>query len=251
MKQYLLILILVGIMVMPGYGQKDSSNESAKELMSSYYNDNFSPFKKGNWYVTLNLSLASETLQNAEKSFVSVINGKSNDYNIGTGTGYYFSGNFAAGLGFVFGESIFDGTILKLGDTVQNNSITTNYKLTPLLRSSIPLVPNKRLSIYIDMVVGVGWGNTVSRETRNNETVSKSYGNDLEFGLGINPGLTFFVMENFALEVGVNLIGYEFQQSKTTTNDGPESITRTNDINFSLDILKLKLALTYYIGTKK
>lgn len=250
MKQHLFILILAWMMAMPGFGQDSSFEESPRSLFSSYYNENFTPFKKGNYYVTLNMSLSSETLQNTTKSFVTIIDGKDSYYNIGVGTGYYFSDNFAGGIGFVFGESIFDGTLLRNNDTVQNNSVTTDFKLTPLLRSSIPLVPNQRLSVYIDMVIGVGWGSTVSRETKNNETVSKSYAHNFGFGVGVNPGLTFFVIQNFALEIGVNLVGYQYQQSKEVENDGPESISRSNDINFSIDLLQLQLALTYYIGTK-
>lgn len=229
----------------------DKSKDDPKSLMSTYYNDNFSPFQKGNYFVTFTVSLNSDDYNNASYQFQNVIQGESGDYSLKLTGGYYFSDNFAGSLGFQYGNTNFDGTVLKLRDTINKKSLTKSYTINPSLRSSIPLVKNQRLSLYVDMGFGIGWGNTVSRNYNDVETLEKTYADNFSFGVGISPGVTYFVMENFAMEVGLNILGYNYSKSTSTENDGPDSIVKSQSIDFNLDLLSLKLALAYYIGTKK
>ena len=251
MKNFILLLIFSGILF-TGYSQETSISKknSPKSLMSSYYKDDFKPFKKNNWYVSFIMSLKKETLKNEPYKLESIIDGSSIDYSLGFGTGYYFSDNFAAGLGFDFGQSEFNGFVLVKNDTINKMSLTDSYRLTPRLRSSIPLVASNRLSVFIDIGVGFGWGNTVTRDEYDNGTISKSYADNLSFGVGINPGVTFFVMENISLEAGLNLIGYNYDRTIVTEDAGEESIDETHEVDFKLNLLKLNLGLTYYIITK-
>ena len=253
MKKILSLIIFLGCISTTVFSQESDKSEKAspKSLMSSYYKDNFNPFEKNNMYVSLVMSLKSETVKNKPEGLETIIDGKSTDYSFGISTGYYFSDNFAAALGFDFGQSEFSGLVLSRNDTINKKSLTDNYSLTPTLRSSIPLVPSQRLSIYVDLGFGFGWGNTVTRDENSNGTISKSYADNFSFGVGINPGIVFFVMENFAMEIGVNLVGYNYSQSTVTQDEDMEYIDETHEINFKLNLLKLNLALSYYIGTKK
>lgn len=230
---------------------KDENKDNPKSLMSTYYNNNFTPFQKGNSFVNFTVSLNSDDYTNASYQFQNVIQGESGDYSIKLTGGYYFSDNFAGSLGFQYGNTNFDGTVLKLHDTINKKSLTKSYTINPSLRSSIPLVKNQRLSLYVDMGFGIGWGNTVSRNYNNDETLEKTFADNFSFGIGISPGVTYFVMENFAMEIGLNILGYNYDKSTSTENDGPESIVKNQSIDFNLDLLSLKLALAYYIGTKK
>ena len=95
-------LLLVGTFFCVIYhtnAQQDTSDKDAENLIFSYYNDNFNPFKKGNWLVTLQMSLQNENYTNVKQLLQTVVDGKSNDMAILVGTGYYFSDFFG-----VFGE---------------------------------------------------------------------------------------------------------------------------------------------------
>jgi len=218
--------------------------------MSSYYNENFEPFAKKNWYATLNMSLKGEDLTNEPHFSKDVLDGKSTIYKIVVGTGYYFSDNFAAGLGFSFGENRFTGDVIDRNDTIYSNSLTYDYSLSPLLRSSIPVVPNKRLSLYVDLGFSFGWGNTASRDEYYSGMISKSYADNFSFGAGVAAGVTFFIMESFAVELGLPIVGYYYTMSKNTVDEEAEAIDRSHEVAFELDLLGINLGLTYYIGTK-
>lgn len=253
LKILFLIILLTGMTSTYSFGQENNTSQSsAKSLISTYYNDGFEPFEKRNWYTSFSMSLKNEEMKNMQQTFQTVLDGTNDNYEIDLGVGYYFSDYFAIILLGTFGESEFIGTVIKSNDTIFQQSLQVNYGLTPSLRASIPLVPNNRLSLFIDLSVGVGWGNTVARNTFNDSTITKSYIDDLNFNIGINPGVTFFAMENFALEIGLNILGYKYSESTESYNDDPqeESSYKTNEIDFRLDLLDLSLSLTYYIRAK-
>lgn len=251
MKIKLLFLVLLLCAISTTFGQENASDQDAKSLMSSYYNDNFNPFQKGNWLVTFSMSLENEKYTNVEQLLQTIVEGKSNDMVLKVGTGYYFSDYFAAVLGFSYEESRFNGEVNQGLQTVDQNSLSTTYGLAPQLRASIPVVPNQRLNLFVDAGFNVGWGNTVSRNEKDGETLSKSYADNLELGVGISPGITFFVMQNFCLEVGLDILGYNYSKSTTTDDNGDPQIDEVSSVDFKLNLTSLGLGLTYYIGTKK
>jgi hypothetical protein len=53
-------------------------------------------------------------------------------------------------------------------------------------------------------------------------------------------------MENFALEIQLDVLGYELNTSTKTTNGGDESKTTRQNIDFDIELLSLKLGLSYY-----
>lgn len=254
-----LLTVIIGFGPLTVFCQDTVSTDKptdARSLMLTYYDEDFHPFKKRNWYVSFETALDKQDLTNERHILENVIDGHGSNYNIGLSTGYYFSDNYAAGIGFNFSESQFNGdvlgtTVLSRNDTINKNSISNQYSILPHLRSSIPLSANQRLNIFIDLGFSVGWGNTVTRDYNSNGSLSKSYADNLSFGVGVSPGITFFAMQNFAIELGLSLIGYNYKVKNTTVDDLPESVDVKQSIDFNLSLLRLNVALTYYIIRKK
>lgn len=99
--------------------------------------------------------------------------------------------------------------------------------------------------------MGFGWGNTDLTNTGRFNPTEESTAKDFSFGVGVLGGLTFFAMENFAIEIGLDILSYKYAANTTYDYDEPESKNDSSTIDFSLDLLSLDLALTYYIGSKK
>ncbi|WP_439182722.1 hypothetical protein [Carboxylicivirga taeanensis] len=221
------------------------------ELLSSYYNTNFSPFKKKNIYVGLSFSLADKKLQNTNYLFQEVIDGQRLNYDLVAKVGYY-TGNYGmAGLNVNYYQNRFEGTIFRDPDTLQSNSITRGFAIVPHFRSSVPLTPNERLSFFTDVGLSFGMAHNLKRETKNHDDVDKQFSKDYYLGIGISPGITFFAMENFAFEMQLNVLGYQLHISETRKNEGPLSREVRQNVNFNIDILSLELGLAYYFGSKK
>ena len=249
------ISILVGTLLYGSvaHAQADTSKVSYTpyELLSSYYKDDFKPFKKGNSYVGLSFSVQDKNLINTERILGKVLNGDNQNYNLLFKGGYYLWNYAMVGLNFNYSQSKFTGRVFVDPDTTQVNSISRGYSFTPNFRSSIPLTASERFSFFIDLGVSLGWSSTVDEQIKNLDEISKSFSTQFNFGIGISPGITFFAMENFAFELQLNVLGYTYQLTKTKTDGQDDARDERNNVNFSIDILSLDIGLAYYIGSGK
>ena len=196
----------------------------------------------------LSFSLEDVKTENRDVLIETILDGDRTKYDINLKGGYYI-GNYAmAGINFTYSENKFSGLILKDSDSIQSNSITRGYAVTPNFRSTVPLTANERFSFFTEIGLTFGGGNTVKRDVKNIDEVDKSYTKNFNFRVGISPGVTFFVMENFAFEIQLDLLGYELDSSKTTVNDIDESSRTTQNIDLNINLLSLQLGLAYYFG---
>jgi hypothetical protein len=220
--------------------------------MSKYYDEDFNPFSKGNWYVGFAFSLQDQELQNQARLFDKVLDGKDLRYDLTFRGGYFLGDYFMVGGNLIYDRQKFTGTIVQESDTIQRENISSIGTIAPTIKSYFPLTKNNRLSFFNELGLGFGFGNSVSRDTKNQDEINKSYTDEFAFTAGISPGITFFAIENFAFEIQLNnLIGYELQVSNKTTNESEESKVTTHNVNFNIDLLSLNLGLAYYFGSKK
>jgi len=78
-----------------------------------------------------------------------VIDGNSINYDVSLKGGYYSGDYNMIGLNLEYNEMRFTGTLFQDPDTVQSNSITRGYTITPNLRTSLPLTATERLSFFV------------------------------------------------------------------------------------------------------
>jgi hypothetical protein len=254
MKYLLVVFILILVLPLKGLAQENQDEDNGRspyELMSSYYSEQFKPFKKGNVYTGLAFSLSDRSLSNVDQLVQNVVDGQDNSFNIVLKGGYYTGDYAMVGINFEYTQEKFEGTLFRDPDTVQSNSISRAYTITPNVRSSVPLTKNERLSFFTEVGLSLGVGNTLTRNTKNLDEIEKVYSDDFNLRLGISPGITFFAMENFAFEVQLDVLGYELQVRKREINGVEQSRDVRNNVDFNIDILSLKLGLAYYFGAGK
>lgn len=254
MKYLLVVFILILVLPLKGLAQENQDEDGGRspyELMSSYYSEQFKPFKKGNVYTGLAFSLSDRSLSNVNQLVQNVVDGQDNSFNIVLKGGYYTGDYAMVGINFEYTQEKFEGTLFRDPDTVQSNSISRAYTITPNVRSSVPLTKNERLSFFTEVGLSLGVGNTLTRNTKNLDEIEKVYSDDFNLRLGISPGITFFAMENFAFEVQLDVLGYELQVRKREINGVEQSRDVRNNVDFNIDILSLKLGLAYYFGAGK
>lgn len=221
------------------------------ELLTSYYENDFKPFKKKNWYTGLAFSLDDRNASNTKGLLQNIIDGNELNYKIEV-KGGYFTGDYGmVGLGIEYYQNKFAGQVFRDPDTLQSNSITRGYGITPFIRSAIPLTANERLSFFTAVGIGFGMATTNNRSIKNLDEIEKSYTTEYGFGIGLSPGVTFFAMENFAFEIQINVLGYDLSVKETTRNGTDVSRDVRQNVNFSIDLLSLDLGLSYYFNRKK
>lgn len=230
---------------------KTKESSTPYELMSSYYNEDFKPFKQRNYYVGLTFNLEDKQQTNTSTLLGTVIDGDRIGYDLSLKAGYYTGDYGMLGANFNYYESKFVGDIFRDPDTIQSNAITRGFSITPNFRSSVPLTENERLSFFTAVGLTFGVSNTLSRDIKNLDVVDKAYATDYNFRLGISPGITFFAIESFAFEVQLNVLGYELKVSEQSQNEGAQSREVKQNVDFTIDLFSLDLGLSYYFGAKK
>nr|WP_319398582.1 hypothetical protein [uncultured Carboxylicivirga sp.] len=252
--------LLVGVMSMLGFVTKsqeinlalsDSTKLTPYDLMSNYYTNDFRPFKKKNIYIGLDFSVKDRQQTNVDQILQRVVDGQQLDFSVQFKGGYYIGDYAMVGLNFKYYQEKFKGQIYREPDTIMSNSISRGYEFTPNIRSSVPLTRNERLSFYTQFGITAGVANTLKRDITRFDEVSKTYTTDYNFRIGISPGMTFFVMENFAFEVQLDVLGYEMKVRDRTVDGEDESRVVRQNVNFNIDLLSLNLGLSYYIGRGK
>ncbi|RXP64543.1 hypothetical protein EC396_00785 [Lutibacter sp. HS1-25] len=247
--QLFLICSIIGLYSISSFAQKEEK-PSPYEFLSTYYNQDFSPFAKRNVYLGLAFSLDSKNIENTDYLVQQVLDGDRVNFNVSLKGGYYLGDYAMVGLDLEYFEKKFEGNIFKSPDSLYSNSITRGFEITPNFRSSIPLTKNERFSFFAQLGVTYGRGNTLVRNIKNIDEVDKTYATDYNLRLGLSPGVTFFVMENFCFEVQLDVLGYELSVSKSTDNNEPPSRQVRQQVDLSIDVLSLHLGLGYYFGSK-
>lgn len=225
----------------------DDKKYSPYELLSSYYNTDFKPFKKGTIYFGMSMSLEDRSMENTENLFQKVIDGNRVNFSVLIKSGYYINDYSMVGLDVNIFENKFEGILFKDPDTVESNTVTRGYSFTPNYRTTIPLTKNERLSFFTAAGLTLGKSNTLKRETKNTDEIEKSFAENYNLRLGLSPGVTFFAMENFALEVQLDVVGYELNIENKTKNGVEKSRDVRHNVDFKLNLLSLKFGVAYYL----
>ncbi|WP_215224959.1 hypothetical protein [Echinicola shivajiensis] len=256
MNKKCLIFIQCFLLLFTGVGAKGYAQEISKEnyspydLLSSYYEEGFEPFKKGNFYTGLSFSLTDRKLENTDFLIQKVIDGEHLDYDVTLKGGYYTGDYGMVGVDVEFYQDKFTGITFQDPDSLQSNRISRGLSVSPNFRSSVPLTNDERLSFFTVLGVTFGGGRTLSRKTKNLDEIEKVYGSEFNFRVGLSPGLTFFVMEAFAIEVQLDVLGYDLKVTKNTMNNTETAIETRQNIDFNINLLSLDLGLAYYFGAK-
>mgnify|MGYP000524835010 CR=1 FL=1 len=252
MRLKILLFILPSLFLVPfkGYGQDNNEDQSYTpyELLSSYYSNDFKPFKKSNFYLGLAFSVEDKYMENTSYLIKQVVEGNRTNFNVKLKGGYYIGDYTMAGINVSYFQNKFNGDVFSSPDTVQSNAITRGFTITPNIRPSFPLTANERLSFFTEIGLTYGLNTTLTRDIKYEDEITKTYETVNNFKVGISPGITFFAMENFAFEVQLNVLGYSMEISEKTINDVETSRQVRHNVDFKLSLLTLDMGLAYYFG---
>ena len=251
MKCFTLLIITIFITT-SGMSQERKDSLNPYELLTKYYEEGFKPFAKGNYYSGIAFSLTNSNLENSSKGFDKVIAGIDKTTSITFKGGYFLKDYIMTGMNFELGRDEFGGNIDVSGDTVSRQTMRKYLSFSPVIKSYVPLTKNNRLSFFTEIGLGAKFANSLSEDISNVDVYTRKYGKDFTFSAGLGAGVTFFALENIAIEVMLkNLVGYELKISKQRQNNVDYSKKTTHNVNFDINLLSLKVGVAYFIQPKK
>ncbi len=234
--------------------QSVSSNEkpSRNGLLAGLYPvDKTEAIQKGNLFFGTTLFLMQA---NTEDDALNVIFG-----DIYSADGYYFSlegfgGYFikdAMAIGLRAGYSRtkvdIDFSILEdLADVAQHRKYLSNgFFVQPYLKNYLKVFDSKTIYFFNETSFSVEYSYGIS-QTDEDEDLSKTRNRSWSFEFGINPGLSIMVLDRFAFETSVGLLGLSSSVIEMEENGETHSEFTYSIVNFTINLLALDFSLVYF-----
>ncbi|MGM9735559.1 MAG: hypothetical protein ACI3ZL_04035 [Candidatus Cryptobacteroides sp.] len=165
---------------------------------------------------------------------------------------YMVADNVAVGASFSYGRTLLDMESADLSISQITMSVDDYYRLAQtftgalVFRPFIPLGRTGRFALFAQ--VELGYSNTLI-----NNTVEISSGTKGTFTarnkmlVGINPGLTAFLSNHFAMELSVGILGFNYTWISQIHNQVEQGTSSLSNASFMLNLASVSVGLSYYL----
>ena len=172
------------------------------------------------------------------------------DWEVNFNVGYFVKDDFAVGAEVSYGRRKEDISYTADNKDVTENSAAYAVTFSPNIRNYFG---TGRFKVFNQTSLIFKTGNEIKR-VYNADDQDKIRTHTYNFGIGLQPGVAFFVDRFAAVEASINLLGWETEIRESVTNDTETSRVVTNDVSFRINVLTLNIGIGIYInelGTKK
>ncbi len=168
--------------------------------------------------------------------------------------GYFVSDNNCIGvkLGYSTLSANLDNFNLNIMEDLNislNNLAYTgkSYSAGIFHRGYLGLTRNGQLAVFNEtsLMFENGVNHFLRGDEANGITDTKTVSNSIT--LGLNPGISVFVLDNVSAEVSVGIVGLNYKQSRQYTNDVESGMYTTAGANFKINILNINIGITMHI----
>jgi hypothetical protein len=160
--------------------------------------------------------------------------------------GYTIKSNFSMGIGLNYMTKKYEQLITtNTGILINEKYISRSYGFNPLIKNFIPIDKNHRFYLFTQTKLFYEFTQSVTQNDAQGEivrTIDKIHA----FGFAFEPGITAFMVRNFALEVSVPLAGYKSKYKISQVTNMPDEHIYTNSLDFKINVLQFNLGLYGY-----
>ena len=123
--------------------------------------------------------------------------------------------------------------------------VSNGFFVQPLLKNYLKVLNSRIFYLFNETSVSVEYSYGIS-QTDNGEDMKKSRNTGWSIKAGINPGICVMVLDRFAFETSVGLLG--LSSSIIDVEDNGETSSRVvyNIVNFTINLLALDFSLVTF-----
>lgn len=244
-KRFVLILALIGAVL-------TSFEASAqKEFKRKLEQVSFVP--KGAWVTGISVSYSQSNQDHYQFLVFENINGDTYTFKISPTLMFCFKDNLTAGGRFSYSRQ---RTRLNSADIVLDSetsynidnlySISHNYFGTGVFRTYISLGRSTRFGLFNEVQVQVGGGQSKICSGSGN-ALTGTYERNIQFNVGVAPGLSVFLTNYSALEVNVGVLGFNYNHTRSYTDQIYVANRHTQKANFKINLFSITFGVMFYI----
>lgn len=140
-----------------------------------------------------------------------------------------------------------DYSILEdLADISEHREYLSNgFFVQPFLKNYLKVIDSKNVYFFNETSVSVEYSYGIS-QSDDGEDLSKSRTRGWTFEFGINPGVSIMVLDRFAFETSVGLLGLSSTVMEIEENGEKRSEFTYSIVNFTINLLALNFSLVYF-----
>lgn len=181
------------------------------------------------------------------------ITGDTYEFKISPTLMYCFKDNLTAGGRFSYSRQrarLNTTDIVLASDTEYNiddlYSISHNYFGTALFRMYMSLGRSTRFGLFNEVQLQVGGGQS-KLVSGSGDSLTGTYERNFQFNVGLAPGLSVFLSNYSAIEVNVGVLGFNFNDTQSVSDQIYRAHRQTRKANFKVNLFSITFGVMFYI----
>ena len=163
--------------------------------------------------------------------------------------GYFIRDAMALGLRAGYSRTWFDVDFSILEDVMdikeRRKYVSNGFFVQPLLKNYLKVLNSRIFYLFNETSVSVEYSYGIS-QTDNGEDLKKTRNTGWAIKAGINPGICVMVLDRFAFETSVGLLGLSSNIVDIEENGESSSRFVYNVVNFTINLLALDFSLVTF-----
>ena len=208
---------------------------------------------KGQWVTGLSISYSQTNQNNYQFLILEGISGDTYSFKVSPMLCYMFKDDMGAGLKFSYARSL---TKLENASLVLDSesdysaehfySLSHNYYATAFFRNYFSIGHSKRFGFFNEVQLQLGGGQS-KLTTGVGEDLSGSYERNFSLNVGIAPGMAVFLNNYSAIEVNVGVLGFNYRNTKTLTDQIYVARRKSQSANFRINLFSITFGVAFYL----
>jgi hypothetical protein len=229
-----------------------ASSVSAQEQFSRDL-EQISFVPKGQWITGVSVSYSQSSQDNYQFLIFESLDGESYTFKLSPMVMFAFKDNMAAGGRLSYSRQrtkLESGSVVldsETGYDVDNLfSISHSYSVCGAFRNYISLGHSTRFGLFNEVQLQLGAGQS-KLVNGSGDDLTGTFEKSFSFNIGLAPGIAVFLNNYSALEVNVGVLGFNYNHTKSTTDQIYIANRTTKYANFKINLFSISFGVAFYI----
>ncbi len=208
---------------------------------------------KGQWITGVSVSYSQSDQDHYQFLIFENINGDTYTFKLSPMLMFAFQDNLAAGGRFAYSRT---RTSLDAASVVIDSetsfdidhlfAVSQNYSMAGTFRNYINLGNSTRFGIFNEVQLQLGGGQS-KLVNGSDEDLTGTFEQNFSASIGFSPGMVMFLNNYSAIEVNVGVLGFNYNKTKSTTDQIYIANRSTKSANFKINLFSITFGVTFYL----
>ena len=227
------------------------AEEETEEFSPDFESVTFVP--KGQWITGLSVSYSQSNQKDYQFLVLQGVSGDTYSFKLSPMVMFAFKNDVAAGGKFGYNRNLTKLENAEIAFSPDMNldvdhlyRLAHNYYGMGVLRNYFSLGTSKRFGLFTEVQLELG-GGQAKLMTGLGEDLTGNYERNFNLGIGVAPGMAVFLNNFAALEVNVGVLGFDYNHTKTITDQIYVANRNTKSAIFRVNLFSITFGVAFYL----